>query len=92
LLDRIKTASPEFFEQVVVELLLALGYGGSRLDAGQVVGRSGDEGIDGVIKEDRLGLDTIYIQAKRWENVVGRPEIQKFAGALQGRGQGKVFS
>lgn len=85
LLDRIKAASPEFFEQVVVELLLALGYGGSRLDAGQVVGRSGDEGIDGVIKEDRLGLDTIYIQAKRWENVVGRPEIQKFAGALQGQ-------
>ena len=85
LLDRIKAASPEFFEQVVVELLLALGYGGSRLDAGQVLGRSGDEGIDGVIKEDRLGLDTIYIQAKRWENVVGRPEIQKFAGALQGQ-------
>jgi restriction system protein len=85
LLDRIKAASPEFFEQVVLELLLSLGYGGSRLDAGQVVGRSGDEGIDGLIKEDRLGLDTIYIQAKRWENVVGRPDIQKFAGALQGQ-------
>lgn len=85
LLDRIKSASPAFFEQVVVELLLSLGYGGSRLDAGQVVGRSGDEGIDGVIKEDRLGLDIIYIQAKRWESVVGRPEIQKFAGALQGQ-------
>jgi restriction system protein len=85
LLDRIKAASPEFFEQLVVELLLALGYGGSRQDAGQIVGRSGDEGIDGVIKEDRLGLDTIYVQAKRWEGTVGRPEIQKFAGALQGQ-------
>lgn len=85
LLERIKSASPEFFEQLVVELLLALGYGGSRQDAGQVVGRSGDEGIDGLIKEDRLGLDTIYVQAKRWDSPVGRPEIQKFAGALQGQ-------
>lgn len=85
LLERIKAASPEFFERLVVELLLALGYGGSRQDAGQIVGRSGDEGIDGVIKEDRLGLDTIYLQAKRWEAPVGRPEIQKFAGALQGQ-------
>ena len=62
-----------------------MGYGGSRQDAGQVIGKSGDEGIDGIIKEDRLGLDTIYVQAKRWENTVGRPEIQKFAGALQGQ-------
>jgi restriction system protein len=62
-----------------------MGYGGSRKDAGQAIGKSGDEGIDGIIKEDRLGLDVIYIQAKRWENVVGRPEIQKFAGALQGQ-------
>jgi restriction system protein len=64
--------------------LEVLGYGGSFRDAGQAVGKSGDGGIDGIIKEDRLGLDVIYIQAKRWESVVGRPEIQKFAGALQG--------
>jgi restriction system protein len=62
-----------------------MGYGGSRKDAGQAIGKSGDEGIDGIIKEDRLGLDIIYIQAKRWENTVSRPEIQKFAGALQGQ-------
>lgn len=61
-----------------------MGYGGSRKDAGKAIGKTGDEGIDGIIKEDRLGLDIIYIQAKRWENTVGRPEIQKFAGALQG--------
>lgn len=84
LLARLKTASPPFFERVVVELLVRMGYGGSRRDAGEAIGRSGDEGIDGIIKEDRLGLDTIYLQAKRWENTVGRPEIQKFAGALQG--------
>lgn len=69
----------------VVELLVKMGYGGSRKEAGQVVGRSGDGGIDGIIKEDKLGLDIIYIQAKKWENVVSRPEIQKFVGALQGR-------
>jgi len=68
-----------------VELLVAMGYGGSRQDAGQTVGRAADGGIDGVIKEDRLGLDVLYIQAKRWNSVVGRPEIQKFAGALQGQ-------
>ncbi|MDQ3012210.1 MAG: restriction endonuclease [Acidobacteriota bacterium] len=85
LLRRIKECDPEFFEQLVVDLLLAMGYGGSRQDAGKAVGRSGDGGIDGIIKEDRLGLDAIYIQAKRWEGVVGRPEIQKFAGALQGQ-------
>jgi restriction system protein len=62
-----------------------IGYGGTRQDAGQAIGRTGDEGIDGIIKEDHLGLDSIYIQAKRWDGVVGRPEIQKFAGALQGR-------
>jgi restriction system protein len=67
------------------DLLVAMGYGGSRQDAGEAVGRSGDGGIDGIIKEDRLGLDVIYIQAKRWESGVSRPEIQKFAGALQGR-------
>jgi len=65
--------------------LVKMGYGGSRQDAGQVIGKSGDEGIDGIIKEDRLGLDTIYVQAKRWKDTVGRPEIQKFAGALQGQ-------
>ena len=68
-----------------MELLVKMGYGGSRKDAGKAIGKSGDEGIDGIIKEDRLGLDIIYIQAKRWENTVGRPEIQKFAGALQGQ-------
>lgn len=85
LLRRIKEASPAFFERVVVELLVAMGYGGSRQDAGSTVGRSGDGGVDGVIKEDRLGLDVIYVQAKRWDTTVGRPEIQKFAGALQGQ-------
>ena len=85
LLSKIKESSPAFFERLVVELLVAMGYGGSRKDAGQTIGRSGDGGIDGVIKEDRLGLDAIYIQAKRWEGIVGRPEIQKFAGALQGQ-------
>lgn len=85
LLRRVKECPPEFFEQLVVDLLLAMGYGGSRQDAGKAVGRSGDGGIDGIIKEDRLGLDAIYIQAKRWESPVGRPEVQKFAGALQGQ-------
>lgn len=85
LLDRIKACSPSFFERLVVELLVKMGYGGSRKDAGEAVGRSGDEGIDGIIKEDRLGLDIIYIQAKRWERTVGRPEIHQFAGALAGQ-------
>lgn len=85
LLDRTKQASPQFFEELVVELLVRMGYGGSREDAASVVGGSGDEGIDGIIKEDKLGLDTIYIQAKRWAGTVGRPEIQRFAGALQGQ-------
>ncbi|MGO9262733.1 MAG: restriction endonuclease [Bryobacteraceae bacterium] len=84
LLQRVKAASPAFFERLVVNLLVNMGYGGTFRDAGQAVGRSGDGGIDGIIKEDRLGLDVIYIQAKRWEAGVGRPEIQKFAGALQG--------
>ena len=69
----------------MVELLVKMGYGGTRKDAGKAIGGKGDEGIDGIIKEDRLGLDIIYIQAKKWENTVGRPEIQKFAGALQGQ-------
>ena len=85
ILQRIKGCSPAFFERLVVELLVKMGYGGSRQDAGRAIGRSGDEGIDGVIHEDRLGLDVIYLQAKRWESVVGRPEIQKFVGALQGQ-------
>lgn len=85
LLEKLKAASPSFLEKVVVELLVAMGYGGSRQDAGQTVGRAADGGIDGVIKEDRLGLDVLYIQAKRWNGVVGRPDIQKFAGALQGQ-------
>lgn len=85
LLIQIKQCSPSFFERLVVELLVKMGYGGSRIDAGKAVGGSGDEGIDGIIKEDRLGLDVIYIQAKRWEATIGRPEIQKFVGALQGQ-------
>jgi len=85
ILQRIKSCSPTFFERLVVELLVKMGYGGTRQDAGRAIGRSGDEGIDGVIHEDRLGLDVIYLQAKRWEGVVGRPEIQKFVGALQGQ-------
>lgn len=85
LLTRVKAASPQFFERLVVELLLKMGYGGSRRDAGQAIGRSGDEGIDGVISEDRLGLDVVYLQAKKWEGTVGRPEIQRFVGALHGK-------
>jgi restriction system protein len=84
LIEKVKVSPPDFFERLVVELLVAMGYGGSRSDAGRAVGKGGDGGIDGIIKEDKLGLDTIYIQAKRWEGSVGRPEIQKFAGALQG--------
>jgi len=84
-LEQVKAATPAFFERLVIDLLVAMGYGGSRRDAGKAVGRSGDGGIDGIIKEDKLGLDMIYVQAKRWEGTVGRPEIQKFAGALQGQ-------
>jgi restriction system protein len=90
LLEKVKDASPAFFERLVVELLVRMGYGGSLKDAGKAVGKSGDEGIDGIIKEDKLGLDTIYIQAKRWkDNAVGRPAIQQFAGALAGQGAHK---
>lgn len=85
LLRRILGCSPTFFEQLVVELLVKMGYGGSRKDAGERIGQTGDGGIDGIIKEDRLGLDTLFIQAKRWQGPVGRPEIQKFVGALQGQ-------
>lgn len=85
IIQLIKSCSPSFFERLVVELLLAMGYGGTRAGAGRAIGQSGDGGIDGIIDEDRLGLDAIYIQAKRWEGVVGRPELQKFVGALQGQ-------
>lgn len=84
LLQQVKQGVPAFFERLVVELLVRMGYGGTREDAGQVLGKSGDGGIDGIINEDRLGLDVIYLQAKRWEGDVGRPEIQKFVGALAG--------
>ena len=84
LLEKIGDSSPAFFEQLVVDLLVSMGYGGSRADAGQSIGRSGDEGIDGIIKEDKLGLDVVYVQAKRWQNTVGRPLIQAFAGSLEG--------
>ncbi|KAF0141453.1 MAG: restriction system protein [Stygiobacter sp.] len=89
LLSKVRTCSPQFFENLVVDLLVKMGYGGTIKEAGKSIGRSGDEGIDGIIKEDRLGLDVIYIQAKRWENVVGRPELQKFVGALAGQGAKK---
>ena len=85
LLDQLSSVSPDFFEKLVVELLVKMGYGGDLKDAGMAIGKSGDEGIDGVIKEDKLGLDNIYIQAKRWQNSVGRPVIQSFVGALQGK-------
>ena len=85
LIESVKKASPRFFEQLVVELLLKMGYGGSLKDAGKAIGQSGDGGIDGIIKEDKLGLDVIYIQAKRWENVVGSKEIRNFVGSLVGQ-------
>lgn len=82
LLSLIKTCSPEFFEKLVVDVIVSMGYGGSRQDAGKAVGKSGDGGIDGIIKEDRLGLDVIYIQAKRWTAAVPVKEVRDFAGAL----------
>ncbi len=86
LLSQVKACSPSFFEKLVVNLLVKMGYGGSIYDAGTAIGTTGDEGIDGIIKEDKLGLDLIYVQAKRWNStVVGRPEIHKFVGALQGQ-------
>jgi restriction system protein len=84
LLEQVKCVSPAFFERLVVELLVRMGYGGSFQEAVRAIRRSGDEGIDGIIKEDRLGFDVVYVQAKRWEQAVSRPEVQKFAGALQG--------
>jgi len=85
LLERVRQASPAFFEQLVIDVLVAMGYGGSEEDAARVVGQSGDGGIDGIIKEDRLGLESIYVQAKRWEATVGRPTVHQFAGALHGQ-------
>jgi len=85
LLNFVKKSSPRFFEKLVVDLLIKMGYGGSLKDAGEAIGQSGDGGIDGIIKEDKLGLDIIYIQAKRWENVVGSKEVRNFVGSLVGR-------
>jgi len=85
LLARIKSNTPEFFENLVIDLMIKLGYGGSREEAGQSVGKVGDGGIDGIIKEDKLGLDMIYLQAKKWDSSVGRPDIQGFVGALHGK-------
>lgn len=83
-LEAVKKASPTFFEELVIDLLVGMGYGGSVEDAGRAVGKSGDGGIDGIIKEDKLGLDVVYVQAKRWINSVGRPVVQAFAGSLEG--------
>ena len=88
LLQQIKANSPAFFENLVIELLVKMGYGGSREDA-ETVGRSGDGGIDGIINQDRLGLDVVYVQAKRWDSNVGSPQIAGFAGALAGKGANK---
>jgi restriction system protein len=85
ILDLVKKMDPFRFEHLVVDLLVAMGYGGSREEAAQVTKASGDEGIDGIINEDRLGLDVIYLQAKRWQQTVGRKEIQSFVGALAGQ-------
>jgi restriction system protein len=91
ILEKVRNVNPAFFERLVVDLLVKMGYGGSIKDAGKAIGKTNDEGIDGTIKEDKLGLDIIYIQAKRWKegNIVGRPEIQKFVGALAGQGAKK---
>jgi restriction system protein len=85
LLRLIKNNTPEFFEKLVIRLLVQMGYGGSIKEAGKETRKTADEGIDGIIKEDRLGLDAIYLQAKRWEAPIGRPEIQRFVGALHGK-------
>lgn len=81
-IDVVKNCTPAFFEKLVVDLIVRMGYGGSRKDAGQALGKTGDGGIDGIVKEDKLGLDTIYLQAKRWENSVPVKEIRDFTGAL----------
>lgn len=83
-LEAVRKAPPAFFESLVIDLLVSMGYGGSVADAGKAVGRTGDGGVDGIIKEDKLGLDLIYVQAKRWKDSVGRPFLQAFAGSLEG--------
>lgn len=85
MMKQLRGCDPAFFERLVIDVLLAMGYGGSRRDAAHAVGKSGDGGIDGIIHEDRLGLDAVYVQAKRWEGSVGRPTVQAFAGSLEGR-------
>lgn len=91
-LEKVKKCSPQFFERLVISLLVKMGYGGSLKDAGQAIGRSGDGGVDGVIKEDKLGLDNIYVQAKRWtDKSVGSPDIDQFAGALSKKRRAKAF-
>ena len=82
IIANIRNTTAQFFEQLVVDLMIAIGYGGSRKEAGQATRSTNDDGIDGIIKEDRLGLDTIYLQAKRWKDTVTRPEIDKFIGSL----------
>lgn len=89
IIEQVMACSPAFFERLVVDLLVAMGYGGSRADAGRAVGKSGDGGIDGIIKEDRLGLDAVYIQAKRWEGSVGSDRVMAFSGALDDHGANK---
>lgn len=89
ILEKLKSVHPAFFEKIVVQLLVKMGYGGSIAEAGKATRYTNDEGIDGIIKEDKLGLDVIYIQAKRWEGTVGRPELHKFVGALAGQGAKK---
>ncbi|HTO42018.1 MAG TPA: restriction endonuclease, partial [Rhizomicrobium sp.] len=90
LLERIIQNCPAFFEQLIVDLLIAMGYGGSHINAATQLGRSGDGGVDGVINEDRLGLDRVYVQAKRYADAsVGRPDVQAFVGSLVGHGASK---
>jgi restriction system protein len=84
LLTKVKAGTPQFFESLVIDLLRKMGYGGSQAEAAELLGRSGDAGLDGVIRQDRLGLEAVYVQAKRWENTVGRPTVQAFAGSLDG--------
>ena len=84
ILEQVRRCSPQFFKRLVVELLVAMGYGGTLADAGQAIGKTGDGGVDGIIKEDKLGLDVVCIRAKRWENTVGRPVVQAFAGSMEG--------
>ncbi|HXU21583.1 MAG TPA: restriction endonuclease [Verrucomicrobiae bacterium] len=84
-LENTRRCTPAFFEELVVDLLIAMGYGGPNGEGGRAVGRAGDGGIDGIIEEDKLGLESVYVQAKKWEGTVGRPTVQAFAGGLEGR-------